>query len=194
MRLMRLDQAIAARHPELSRRKARELIARRRVLVNDRTIAVASREVSERDRIAIVADLPEITVLRETEDWIAVDKPPGIATQPARNRNKVAGRVPPRPPPHPLSRPSHRHPNERRRSLRQNRATPPPNSATFTPARFARPTSPSSKGASPPTSPSNPPSAAKTPTPSSAPWSTSVTARSSKPRSSPAEPTRSAST
>ena len=88
MRLMRLDQAIAARHPELSRRKARELIARRRVLVNDRTIAVASREVSERDRIAIVADLPEITVLRETEDWIAVDKPPGIATQPARDRNQ----------------------------------------------------------------------------------------------------------
>jgi 23S rRNA pseudouridine1911/1915/1917 synthase len=83
---MRLDQAIAARHPEISRRKARELIAQKRILVNDRPVAVASREVSERDRITIAGELPDLTIIGETRDWVAVDKPPGIPTQPARDR------------------------------------------------------------------------------------------------------------
>ena len=84
---MRLDQAVAARNPEISRRKARELIAQKRVFVNDRPVGVASREVSERDRITIARDEPvEIEVLRETADWIAVNKPAGIPTQPARDR------------------------------------------------------------------------------------------------------------
>jgi 23S rRNA pseudouridine1911/1915/1917 synthase len=85
---MRLDQAIAARHPEISRRKARELIAERRVLVNEKPVAVASREVSERDRIALVPDdTPQIDVIRETADWVAVNKPAGMATQPTRDRS-----------------------------------------------------------------------------------------------------------
>jgi RluA family pseudouridine synthase len=84
---MRLDQAIAARHPDISRRKARELIAQKRILVNDRPVAVASREVSERDRITIAEELPELTVLRETREWLAVDKPAGMPTQPTRDRN-----------------------------------------------------------------------------------------------------------
>jgi 23S rRNA pseudouridine1911/1915/1917 synthase len=83
---MRLDQAIAARHPEISRRKARELIAQKRVLVNDRPVAVASREVSERDRITIAEELPELTIIRETRDWVAVDKPAGMPAQPTRDR------------------------------------------------------------------------------------------------------------
>lgn len=83
---MRLDQAIAARHPEISRRKARELIAQKRVLVNDRPVAVASREVSERDRITVTDELPELTIIRETGDWIAVDKPAGMPAQPTRDR------------------------------------------------------------------------------------------------------------
>ena len=83
---MRLDQAIAARHPEISRRKARELIARKRVLVNDRPVAVASREVSERDRITITEELPDLTIIRETRDWVAVDKPAGMPAQPTRDR------------------------------------------------------------------------------------------------------------
>jgi 23S rRNA pseudouridine1911/1915/1917 synthase len=83
---MRLDQAIAARHPEISRRKARELIAQKRVLVNDRPVAVASREVSDRDRITVTEELPELAVIRETRDWIAVDKPAGMPTQPTRDR------------------------------------------------------------------------------------------------------------
>ncbi|MGZ5473711.1 MAG: RluA family pseudouridine synthase [Thermoanaerobaculia bacterium] len=86
---MRLDQAVAARNPEISRRKARELIAQRRVFVNDRPVGVASREVSDQDRITIALDeLPAIEVLRETADWIAVNKPAGIPTQPARDRKQ----------------------------------------------------------------------------------------------------------
>ncbi|HYK00225.1 MAG TPA: RluA family pseudouridine synthase [Thermoanaerobaculia bacterium] len=85
---MRLDQAIAARYPELSRRKARELISQKRVLVNDRPVGVASREVSDRDRIVIVEELTDLTVLRETLDWIAIDKPPGMSTSPVRGRNQ----------------------------------------------------------------------------------------------------------
>lgn len=85
---MRLDQAVAARFGEISRRKARELIAQKRVFVNDRPIAVASREVSEKDRITIANELPEIEVLRETDDWLAVNKPTGMATQPARDRKE----------------------------------------------------------------------------------------------------------
>lgn len=83
---MRLDQAIAARHPDLSRRKARELIAADRVLVNDRPVRVASREVSDTDRITIADALPELSILRETADWVAIDKPSGMPTQPTRDR------------------------------------------------------------------------------------------------------------
>ena len=83
---MRLDQAIAARYPELSRRKARELIAAKRVLVNERLVAVASREVSETDRIAIVEAEPHLDVIRETAEWVAINKPPGMPTQPPRDR------------------------------------------------------------------------------------------------------------
>lgn len=83
---MRLDQAIAARYPELSRRKGRELIAADRVMVNDRPVRQASREVGDADRITVLEPLPELTILRETSDWVAVDKPPGMPTQPTRDR------------------------------------------------------------------------------------------------------------
>ena len=83
---MRLDQAIAARYPDISRRKARELIAARRVLVNERPVSIASRHVNPDDRIAVVDDVPEIAIIREGDDWIAVDKLDGMPTQPARDR------------------------------------------------------------------------------------------------------------
>jgi 23S rRNA-/tRNA-specific pseudouridylate synthase len=83
---MRLDQAIAARYPDISRRRARELIASRRVLVNERAVSIASRDVGPDDRIAVVDDVPEIAIIRESDDWIAVDKPAGMPTQPARDR------------------------------------------------------------------------------------------------------------
>jgi len=85
---MRLDQAIPQRYPQLSRRKARQLISERRILVNDRPVGVASREVSDGDRITIVEDLPEIEILREERDWLAVNKPAGMATQPMRERDQ----------------------------------------------------------------------------------------------------------
>ncbi|HET8798796.1 MAG TPA: RluA family pseudouridine synthase [Thermoanaerobaculia bacterium] len=85
---MRLDQAVAARFPEISRRKARELIAAKRVFVNDRPVGVASREVSDGDRITLAAELPELEVLRETDDWIAVSKPAGMPVQPPRDRKE----------------------------------------------------------------------------------------------------------
>src|SRR5712671_2354132 len=83
---MRLDQAIAIRNPGISRRKARELIAARRVLVNERLVSIASREVDAGDRIAVVEDAPDLAIIREADDWIAVDKPAGMPTQPARDR------------------------------------------------------------------------------------------------------------
>lgn len=85
---MRLDQAVAARYPHISRRKARTLIGEKRVLVNDRPVAVASREVADADRITIIEDAPELTILRETGDWVAVDKPAGISTTPDRERKR----------------------------------------------------------------------------------------------------------
>jgi len=85
---VRLDQAVPQRYPQLSRRKARELISQRRILVNDRPVGVASREVSDRDRIAIVEDVPEIEMLRDERDWLAVNKPAGLATQPMRDRKQ----------------------------------------------------------------------------------------------------------
>lgn len=85
---MRLDQAIAARYPGISRRRARELIAGRRVLVNERAVSIASREVGPDDRIAVVDDVPEITIIGESDDCVAVDKPAGMPTQPARDREQ----------------------------------------------------------------------------------------------------------
>lgn len=83
---MRLDQAVAARHPEISRRKARELISDGRVLVNDRPVRVASREIGENDRLTITEELPELEVIRETKEWVAINKPAGMPTQPTRDR------------------------------------------------------------------------------------------------------------
>lgn len=85
---MRLDQAIPQRYPQISRRKARELIAQQRILVNDRPVRVASREVADSDRIVVVEDVPEIDVIGETPEWVAVNKPAGIATQPMRDRKQ----------------------------------------------------------------------------------------------------------
>ncbi|HEX9161109.1 MAG TPA: RluA family pseudouridine synthase [Thermoanaerobaculia bacterium] len=87
---MRLDQAIAARYPDISRRKARELLAAGRVLVNQRRVSVASREVSDQDQIAVVAELPPVAVLTTGDDWLAVDKPAGMPTQPMRDRAQLS--------------------------------------------------------------------------------------------------------
>jgi len=85
---MRLDQAIAARFSHISRRQARDLIAARRVLVNERPVAIASRAVSEQDRIAVVGETPEIEILEITDRFVAVNKPSGMPTQPTRDRRQ----------------------------------------------------------------------------------------------------------
>ena len=85
---MRLDQAVAARFPHISRRQARELIAQRRVLVNERAVRIASREVSDGDRIAVVEEVPQLEILKVSDDFVAVNKPAGMPTQPARDRKQ----------------------------------------------------------------------------------------------------------
>jgi len=85
---MRLDQAVAARFPHISRRRARELIARRCVLVNERLVAIASREVSDDDRIAVIEDAPKLDILKITDGFVAVNKPSGMPTQPTRDRKQ----------------------------------------------------------------------------------------------------------
>jgi len=90
MPAMRLDQAIAARFPLISRRKARELLAQNRVLVNERPVATASRQVQEHDRVAIVDQVAVLPIIRRTEDWIAIDKPSGLSSQPARDRERLS--------------------------------------------------------------------------------------------------------
>jgi 23S rRNA-/tRNA-specific pseudouridylate synthase len=84
---MRLDQAIAARFPDVSRRKARELIAAGRVLVNGRPVRIASREIAGDAQITIASeDVPALPVIASTDEWIAVDKPAGMPSQPTRDR------------------------------------------------------------------------------------------------------------
>jgi 23S rRNA pseudouridine1911/1915/1917 synthase len=56
------------------------------VLVNERLVAVASREVGENDRVVIVESDPQLDVIRETPDWVAIDKPAGMPAQPTRDR------------------------------------------------------------------------------------------------------------
>jgi 23S rRNA-/tRNA-specific pseudouridylate synthase len=87
---MRLDQAIAARFPNISRRKARELLASGSVLVNHRRVSVASREVADSDHIAIVADKPQIPLLAIHDHWLAVNKPAGLPTQPPKDRRQLS--------------------------------------------------------------------------------------------------------
>jgi tRNA pseudouridine32 synthase/23S rRNA pseudouridine746 synthase len=87
---MRLDQAVAAKFPAISRRKARELISAGRVLVNQRPVRVSSREVGDRDDVAVAGDLPAIPLLAIHDDWLAVAKPAGMPTQPERERARLS--------------------------------------------------------------------------------------------------------
>jgi 23S rRNA pseudouridine1911/1915/1917 synthase len=83
---MRLDRAIAARFPDVSRRQARQLLTEHRILVNDRPVSIASREIDDSDRISIAGEEQSIEILAMTDAFVAVNKPSGIPTQPARDR------------------------------------------------------------------------------------------------------------
>src|SRR5438046_10079057 len=86
---MRLDQALAARY-DLSRRKARELIAAGRVLVNQRPVRIASREIADDAEIAVAEDAPAIDVIATADEWIAINKPAGTSSQPPRDRKTLS--------------------------------------------------------------------------------------------------------
>ncbi len=87
---MRLDQAVVAKFPAISRRKARDLISAGRVLVNQRSVRVASREVAAGDELTVAEELQSVTVLAIHDEWLAVNKPAGMPTQPQRDRASLS--------------------------------------------------------------------------------------------------------
>lgn len=85
----RIDRAIARHAPELSRRRARNLIEAGRVFLDGRRCFVSSRIVSRGARILVhleddadargeTAKEPELAILYEDEDVVVIDKAPGI--------------------------------------------------------------------------------------------------------------------
>lgn len=84
----RLDVALTEHG--ISRRAARRLIGERCVLVNGRPVAVASRIVGPGDTILAATTPVEPDVLCLKPELIAIDKPSGIPTQPARDRTRVS--------------------------------------------------------------------------------------------------------
>ncbi len=84
--MTRLDQAISARFPSISRRKARALIASGCVTVNQHPVRVASREVASGDELRVVEASAPVPLLASTDEWLAVAKPAGVPAQPARDR------------------------------------------------------------------------------------------------------------
>jgi 23S rRNA pseudouridine1911/1915/1917 synthase len=121
----RLDQVLAARVPELSRRRARVLLDVGGVFVDDARAKQAGRPVSKGQKIvahlggaleratkqvgvdARTRDeqtLPSYTVVHEDDDVVVVDKPAGLLTAPTpeSDRNNLASllarRVDPREP------------------------------------------------------------------------------------------------
>src|SRR5439155_27130899 len=66
----------------------RQLIAERRVLVNEHPVAIASREVRNDDRIAVIDQQPQLQIVKLTDGFVAVNKPSGMPTQPTRDRKQ----------------------------------------------------------------------------------------------------------
>lgn len=80
---MRLDQAIATAIAGVSRREVKRLLESSRVTLGGRSIGVASRVVAKGDRIAVLAPEVAIPLLDERDDFVVVDKPPGLPSQPS---------------------------------------------------------------------------------------------------------------
>jgi 23S rRNA pseudouridine1911/1915/1917 synthase len=117
---LRLDQALAARVPGLSRRRARLLLDIGGVFVDGRRVKVAGRLVRAGEKIvanvggaleratprtgreartADEARLPAFAVVFEDEDLVVVDKPSGLLTAPTpeSDRNNLASLLARRP-------------------------------------------------------------------------------------------------
>ena len=86
---IRLDLALIQRHPELSRRRARDVIEKGQVTVDGRTVLEAGQLVEPGAPIAWDPNLKarsrvrsSLRLLHEDEDVLVVDKPPGLLAVP----------------------------------------------------------------------------------------------------------------
>lgn len=89
---LRLDLFLAANLPALSRKQAKRLIDGRRVAVDGRIEALASRELAAGERVSVVLPAegraeaaPAVSVLYEDDDCLAVAKPPGLPSGPTKD-------------------------------------------------------------------------------------------------------------
>ncbi len=87
---MRLDLSLIAAHPELSRRKAREVIEKGQVTVDGSCVREPGQDVPQGARVVLDRNRPALSrvrcslpVLYEDEHVIIVDKPPGLLTVPS---------------------------------------------------------------------------------------------------------------
>ena len=87
---MRLDLLLIRRHPDLSRRKAREVIEKGQVTVAGKVVREPGREVEDGARVefdpnrrALSRARCTLGVLHEDEHVIVVDKPAGLLTVPS---------------------------------------------------------------------------------------------------------------
>jgi 23S rRNA pseudouridine1911/1915/1917 synthase len=89
---LRLDLFLANNLPDLSRKQAKRLVDGRRVAVNGRIEALASRELAPGERVSVL--LPEegeerrppaVTILYEDGDCLVVAKPPGLPSGPTKD-------------------------------------------------------------------------------------------------------------
>ncbi len=87
---MRLDLALIRRHPDLSRRKARDVIEKGQVSVGGVAVREAGREVAEGadvvfdpNRKALPRARCSLAVLHEDEHVLVVEKPAGLLTVPS---------------------------------------------------------------------------------------------------------------
>jgi 23S rRNA pseudouridine1911/1915/1917 synthase len=87
---MRLDLLLIRRHPEMSRRKAQDVIEKGQVSVSGERVREPGRDVPETasvtfdpNRKALPKARSTLPVLHEDEHLIVVDKPAGVVTHPA---------------------------------------------------------------------------------------------------------------
>ncbi len=94
--LMRLDQFLAKQHPEISRSKLQKMIKNQLVSVNQQ-IATSNKKLvnPETDQVELksieqkIKQLPEIDIIYQDDDIIAVNKPAGVLTHDIDPNHKV---------------------------------------------------------------------------------------------------------
>jgi 23S rRNA pseudouridine1911/1915/1917 synthase len=79
----RLDLALTREPFSFSRREARRILADHRVLIDGRPVSVSSRPVPSGARLTVVDAGIELPVIDLSSDYIVIDKPPSIPSQPA---------------------------------------------------------------------------------------------------------------